>query len=131
MPVTKSPFASTDSMRTAMMALALAAACMQPAAPAFSAVAATEVKLLLQTTPEARGQDADAIVRQVAEGAGLDKAGVDYGAPSGGGWHAVTLRCADAAICHDAVARLKADTRHFKAVEFDAPKAAVPRSKSQ
>ena len=131
MPFTKSRFAHTDLLRVAPLALALVAACLQPAGPAYSAVAAAEVKLLLQTGPDARGQDADAIVRQVAEGAGLDKAGVDYGAPSGGGWHAVTLRCADAARCHDAVARLKADTRHFKAVEFDAPKAAVPRSKSQ
>lgn len=50
---------------------------------------------------------------------------VRYLAASGEDWHALSIDCGDAADCSAAFDRLRADRRHFSAVQVDAHKRTV------
>lgn len=50
---------------------------------------------------------------------------VRYLAASGEDWHALSIVCGDAADCSAAFDRLRADKRHFSAVQVDARKRTV------
>ena len=88
------------------------------AACAAPTPATTELRVLVQLAPD----DADAarIAERITRSAGTP---ARYIAPSGSGWHALALACADAA-CDAALARLR-DDHSVLAVQLDARKRIV------
>ena len=90
------------------------AACANPSEPAG------EVRVLVQVTQPL--DDAARIVDDAARSSGKS---VRYVASSGSGWHALSLGCAGADDCEAAVQRLRADRRHFIAVQRDERKRIV------
>jgi hypothetical protein len=97
--------------------LALLGGCVAPTGP--TTAAADGARLLLRVAdPAASGP---AVARLVSDAAG---APVDHIAASGGGWHAVLVRCTGSA-CDTAIARLRRSTERpgpIQAVEIDARK---------
>jgi hypothetical protein len=66
--------------------------------------------------------DGAAIARQVSQSAGVP---ARYLAATSALWHAVALECDGAKACEAALERLRADSRHFDAVERDERKRIV------
>ena len=67
-------------------------------------------------------EDGAAIARRVSQSAGVP---ARYLAATSAAWHAVALECDGAAACETALERLRADRRHFDAVERDERKRIV------
>ncbi len=67
-------------------------------------------------------EDGAAIARQVSRSAGVP---ARYLAATSAAWHAVALECDGAKACEAALERLRADSRHFEAVERDERKRIV------
>ena len=97
-------------LATTLALLALAACASAPA---------TEMRLLVQTA-EPLG-DAGQIAAAASRSSGRS---VSYVAPSGSGWHALTLSCGGASDCEAALQRLQAD-RRFAVVQRDERKRIV------
>ena len=67
-------------------------------------------------------EDGAAIARLVSQSAGVP---ARYLAATSAAWHAVALECDGARACEAALERLRADSRHFDAVERDERKRIV------
>jgi hypothetical protein len=91
------------------------AACAAPPSSAQS-----ELPVLVKLAQPA--DDASSIARRASEVAGVP---VRYVAASGPPWHALALQCGDASACDAALAKLRADTRTYSAVERDERKRIV------
>jgi hypothetical protein len=70
-------------------------------------------------------QPASALPEIVAAAEAASGKPVRYLAASGEGWHALSIDCGDPADCSAAFDRLRADRRHFSAVQVDARKRIV------
>jgi hypothetical protein len=100
-----------------MASLSLAvAACAAAPMPAPDGTMRVLVKLV--------GADAEpaAIAAQAGHSSGH---AARYLASAGSGWHALSLACADAQDCEDALRRLTDDRSHFGAVQRDGRKSIV------
>jgi hypothetical protein len=96
-------------------ALSALAACAAPSEPIAPAQANVRVMVKLVHSSE----DARAIADEAARVAGV---AVSYAAATSPSWHALVLRCADAAACDAAIARLRAAGTLYQAVEVDGRK---------
>ena len=101
------------SASSCLAALALSGCAVEPAAPGGMSVL---VKLAQPS------MDAAAIAAQVADAAGRP---ARYLSASSTAWHAVHVRCTDAADCDAALQRLRADVARFEAAQSDQRKRIV------
>jgi len=90
------------------------------AAPAPNDVAAQAAPLRIQVKLVRPSEDAAAIAAEAARVAGVP---VTYAAATSTSWHALALRCASAAACDAALARLRAAGAIYQVVEIEGRKA--------
>ncbi len=88
-------------------------------APHEGAVAAQPASLRVMVKLVHASEDADAISAEASRIAGVP---VGYAAATSQAWHALVLRCASAAECDTALARLRAASATYQAVEIDGRK---------
>ena len=85
-----------------------------------TATARSHMRLIVKLAQPS--EDGAAIASQVSQSAGVP---ARYLAATSAAWHAVALECDGAEVCEAALARLRADSRHFDAVERDERKRIV------
>ena len=98
-------------LAAAMVSIAVAACAAPASGPADNDGEMRVLVKLLQPS-----DDAEAIARAASAASGVP---VRYLTAGGPPWHALALRCGDASACSAALARLRADTRTYAAVQRD------------
>ncbi|MEP7301290.1 MAG: hypothetical protein ABI699_07155 [Caldimonas sp.] len=96
----------------ALVAAATLSACAAPSAPSAPSAAAFEMRVLVKLVRPS--EDATAIAAEASRQAGVP---ARYAASVSTVWHALSLRCADAAACGAALARLRQASGVYQAVE--------------
>ena len=99
------------------MAVAAASVLSACAAPAGAAGGPVEVRLMVKLTRPS--EDKASIAAEVSRVAGVP---AHYGSLVSSSWHALSLRCSDAAACDAAVDRLRQARSSFEAIELEGRK---------
>jgi hypothetical protein len=88
--------------------------------PAIERTSGTAMRLIVKLVQPS--EDRAAIERLVSQSAGVP---ARYLAATSAAWHAVALDCDGTSACEAALTRLRADRRHFEAIERDERKRIV------